>query len=57
MRYWFIDKSGNRRELDRWEVLEHLSLPQLMDGEDAKQDDPLEEVAYMTVGGMIEIGF
>ena len=57
MRYWFIDKSGNRRELDRAEVLEHLSLPQLMDGEDAKQDDPLEEVTYMTVGGMIEIGF
>lgn len=57
MRYWFIDKSGNRRELNYGEVLEHLSPCQIKDGELAKIADPMEEVTYMTVGGMIEIGF
>lgn len=57
MRYWFIDKAGNRRELNYGEVLEHLSACQVKDGEDAKIADPLEEVTYMTVGGMIEITF
>lgn len=57
MRYWFIDKAGNRRELNYGEVLAHLSPCQVKDGERAKIEDPLEEVTYMTVGGMIEITF
>lgn len=57
MRYWFIDKAGNRRELTYGELLAHLSPLQIRDGEDAKIADPLEEVTYMTVGGMIEITF
>lgn len=57
MRYWFVDKAGNRRELNYGEVLAHLSPCQVKDGEDTKIADPLEEVTYMTVGGMIEIAF
>ena len=57
MRYWFIDKAGNRTELNYGEVLEHLSPCQVKDGEQAKIEDPNEEVTYMTVGGMIEITF
>ena len=57
MRYWFVDKTGNRRELTYGELLAHLSPLQIRDGEDAKIADPLEEVTYMTVGGMIEFTF
>lgn len=53
MKFYLQDKQGNRRELDREELREHMGEYQIREAIEAKRADPLEEVSYMTVGGFI----
>lgn len=59
MKFYFYDRirNGEAREMKMAEVREHLSLRQIEDGIAAKEEDPLEEVSYMTRGGYIVIDF
>ena len=53
MTFYFQDKQGNRRELTKEELREHMSEYQIGEALEAKRNDPDEEVSYMTVGGYI----
>lgn len=57
MKFYLQDQKGNRRELSPEELREHMSEYQIREAVEAKQADPLEEVAYLTVGGFIIIEF
>jgi hypothetical protein len=57
MKFYFQDKQGNRREIDREELREHMSEYNIREAIAAKQADPNEEVSYMTVGGFIIVEF
>lgn len=53
MKYYFIDRQGNSRKLTAKEVRERLTPDQQLEAIEAKRQDPLEEVSYMTSGGRI----
>ena len=54
MRFYYTNTKGqNARELTMDEVHQHLSECQIEEAIEAKQEDPHEEVSYMTVGGYI----
>ena len=54
MKYYFTDRQGrNTRKLTRKELRERLTERQIAEGEQAKREDPLEEVSCMTDGGII----
>ena len=59
MKFYFYDRirNGNPREMKMDEVRQHLSLNQIEDAIAAKEEDPLEEVSYMTRGGYIVVDF
>jgi hypothetical protein len=53
MKYYFIDRQGNSRKLTAKEVRERLTPDQQLEAIEAKRQDPLEEVSFMTIGGRI----
>lgn len=53
MKYYFIDRQGNSRKLTAKEVRERLTPDQQLEAIEAKRQDPLEEVSFMTSGGMV----
>lgn len=53
MKFTLCDKNGNGRELTMEEVHKHLSEAQIEEAIQAKIADPGEDVAYMTIGGII----
>ena len=53
MKYYFIDRQGNSRKLTAKEVRERLTPDQQLEAIEAKRQDPLEEVSFMTSGGVI----
>ena len=54
MKYFFTDyKGGSRRRLSQQELRQRLTDRQIAEGQQAKREDPFEEVSYMTDGGMI----
>lgn len=59
MKFYFYDRirNGEAREMSTEEVHQHLTQNQIDDAIEAKKDDPLEEVSYMTVGGYIVVDF
>lgn len=59
MKFYFYDRirNGKAREMKMDEVRQHLSQRQVDDAIEAKQEDPLEEVSYLTRGGFIVIDF
>ena len=59
MKFYFYDRirNGKTREMQMEEVQQHLSQQQIDDAIEAKREDPLEEVSYMTRGGFIVVDF
>lgn len=59
MKFYFYDRirNGKALEMNMEEVRQHLSQQQIDDAVEAKREDPLEEVSYMTRGGFIVIDF
>lgn len=57
MKFYLYDKNGNAKELSMEEVRKHLSELQIKEAIEAKIEDPGEDVAYMTIGGMICLDF
>ena len=57
MKFYYDRKDGTSKVLTMEEVREHLSEYQITEGIEAKQEDPNEEVSYMTVNGYIRIEF
>ena len=56
MKFYFTDYQGkNRKRLTMKEVRQHLSECLIEESKQAKREDPLEEVSYMTRGGFIII--
>lgn len=56
MKFYFTDYQGkNRKRLTMKEVRQHLSECQIEESKQAKREDPLEEVSYMTRGGFITV--
>lgn len=53
MKFYFQANDGSRRELTDDELREHMSEYNIYEAIKAKQEDPDEEVSYMTVGGFI----
>ena len=53
MKYYFIDRQGNSRKLTAKEVRERLTPDQQLEAIEAKRQDPLEDVSFMTSGGVI----
>lgn len=54
MKYIFTDyKGGSGRKLTEREVRERLTDRQITEGRQAKLEDPLEDVSFMTSGGLI----
>lgn len=57
MKFILYEKNGSGRELTMEEVHKHLSEAQIEEAIQAKIADPGEDVAYMTIGGMICLDF
>ena len=59
MKFYFYDRirNGKAREMQMDEVRQHLAQQQIDDAIEAKREDPLEEVSYMTRGGFIVVDF
>ena len=57
MKFYLYDKNDNAKELSMEEVRKHLSELQIKEAIEAKIEDPDEDVAYMTIGGMICLDF
>lgn len=57
MKFYLYDKNDNAKELSMEEVHKHLSEAQIEEAIQAKIADPGEDVAYMTIGGMICLDF
>ena len=55
MKFYYVDKSGKRRRLTKNQAGEYLSELQIKEGIEAKRADPLEEVSFMTPGGIITL--
>ena len=53
MKFYFEKYDGTTVKLNRSELKHHLSEYQIREAIEAKQDDPMEEVSYMTHGGFI----
>ena len=53
MKFYYRDKNGHHRELSPEKLREHMSEYQIQEAIAAKKADPLEEVAYMTIGGFV----
>ena len=53
MKYYFIDRQGNSRKLTAKEVRERLTPDQQLEAIEAKRQDPMEEVSYMTKLGRV----
>lgn len=54
MKYIFTNRvGGGRREITEQELRQRLTDRQIAEGQQAKREDPFEEVSYMTAGGMI----
>lgn len=54
VKFYFTDRNGgNRKKLTMNEVKQRLSAIQIKEAVTAKQNDPNEEVSYMTGGGFV----
>lgn len=53
--YFYPNNNSKPRRMKMSEVREHLSEPSIVEAKEAKRNDPLEEVSYLTVGGVIVV--
>ena len=53
MKYIVYNAKTGMRELSKAEVRELLTPDQQLEAIEAKRQDPLEEVSFMTSGGMV----